>query len=1097
MTCTKSFAGSLVILTLCAGAALAQSDLAAGFRNPPDQAKPHTWWHWMNGNITREGITADLESMKQIGLGGAQLFNVSESIPDGPIKIMSPEWLDLVQFAASEASRLGLELCMHNCPGWSSSGGPWIKPEQAMQMVVTSETIAKGPAKFTSKLAQPAARNDYYRDICVLAFPTPKDDTTRIKDIPVKSGIEYRYGQDPALDALPDVASINRKSIVDLTSKLGPDGSLDWQVPEGSWTIIRFGHTLTGAQNAPSPASGRGLECDKMSKEALDAHWAGMMGPILAKLGPLAGKTLNNSLIDSYEMGGQNWTPRFREEFTKRRGYDPLLYLPTLTGRIVEKGEISERFLWDYRRTIADLFADNYYSHFAQICRKNGLLTSIEPYDGPFECMLTGRDADIPMGEFWVGSGESTSCRLAASVGHTYGQKIIGAEAFTAFPDLGKWQNHPGNLKAVGDLMYTVGINRYIIHRYAHQPWKTGVQPGMTMGQWGTHFERTNTWWNQGTGWIQYLARCQYLLQQCLFSADVCYFTGDAAPNGAPMNLALKARGYDYDAINADVLLRRASVKDGRLVLPDGMSYRLMVLPETTFMTPTTLKRVAQLVGEGLTVLGAPPTKSPSLANYPESDTFVAALAAQVWGASPAAGPSEHAFEKGRVITGKSPEEVLAAAGVIPDCTFANTSGKMTWIHRRLGETQIYFLSNQANRSQEVECTFRVTGLVPELWHADTGEIEQAPIWNQSAATTTVPIRLDPSGSVFVVFRAKAGKTGHLVALTAPEKAAAPKPPAIKILKAAYEAIDGAGGADVTAQVTALALTGQTSIPADNGIFGDPASLHVKRLTVTYTLDGKETTRTVKEHETLELIDAARGDLPIGPMLRTAANDQLDFLAFQPGNYVFRDSAGKDATVAINSVPVPIAIDGPWNVTFPPHLGAPPRIQLDTLASWTAHKDPGVRYFSGTAEYTKDFDVPTALVNADHALYLDLGTVKDLAQVALNGRDLGVIWKPPFRVDISSALKPGKNSLSVKITNQWVNRLIGDEQLPEDVEWRGITLAKWPQWLLDGSPRPSKERVTFTTWRHHTKDSTLLESGLLGPVFLRPAVRTTLPPSSN
>ncbi|MCK6475444.1 MAG: hypothetical protein L6Q35_01280, partial [Phycisphaerales bacterium] len=323
----------------------AQTALEKGFTSPPDSAKPHTWWHWMNGNITAEGITLDLEAMKAVGLGGAQIFNVSEWIPDGGVKIMSPEWRRLVQHAASEADRLGLELCMHNCSGWSSSGGPWIPPEHAMKRVTSATLTVKGGGRIREKLPQPPTNLDWYRDIAVLAFPTPAAPA-KIGDLNVKSGIEYRYNQQPATGG--SEGAVRRDEVVDLSAKLGADGSLDWEAPAGSWTIIRIGETLTGARNAPSPESGRGLECDKLSREALDVHWAGMMGPVIKDLGPLAGKTLNNCLIDSYEMGGQNWTDAMRKEFQARRGYDLQPFLPVLAGVVVDSVDVSERFLWDF-----------------------------------------------------------------------------------------------------------------------------------------------------------------------------------------------------------------------------------------------------------------------------------------------------------------------------------------------------------------------------------------------------------------------------------------------------------------------------------------------------------------------------------------------------------------------------------------------------------------------------------------------------------------------------------------------------------------------------------------------------------------------------
>ncbi len=610
-----------------------------------------------------------------------------------------------------------------------------------MQMLVTSETRVHGPQHFVASLPRPETRVDFYRDIAVLAFPSPHDDARRIPDISSKAGFEARYGLQPALDVYPAEAVVPRAKIVDLTSKLGPDGRVTWDVPDGDWTLLRIGHSPTGATNNPSPDSGRGLECDKLSRIALDEHWAGMMGKIVGDLGPLAGKTLDNCLIDSYEVGPQNWTARFREEFVQRRGYDPLPFLPTITGRVVESGEVSERFLWDLRRTIADLFADEYYGYFVDLCHQSGMLASIEPYDGPFEGLLSGRRADIPMGEFWAGSlEESDSCKLAASVAHTYGRRIVGAEAFTAVPSTGKWRGDPYSLKAVGDLMFTVGINRCIVHRYAHQPWLDRF-PGMTMGQWGTHFERTVTWWKEGSAWVRYLTRCQFLLQEGRFAADVGLFAGEGAPSGAPHDPALKASGYDYDACNADVLLRRMSVKDGRLFLPDGMNYRVLVLPETRFMTPATLAKLRDLVAEGATVVGPKPLRSPSLADLPEGDAQVRKLADELWGDCDGASVKEHAFGKGKVFWGRSVADVLRALDVAPDCEFAGAlKPKMAWIHRIEDGADVYFVSNQRPRSQSVDCTFRVSGREPELWHPDSGATELAPVWSEKDGRTTVSI---------------------------------------------------------------------------------------------------------------------------------------------------------------------------------------------------------------------------------------------------------------------------------------------------------------------------------------------------------------------
>lgn len=1081
----------------------AQTSLEESFRDPPAQARPHTWWHWMNGNISRSGITADLEAMKRIGLGGAQIFNVSEGIPDGPIVYNSDEWRGLVKFAASEAKRLGLELCIHNCAGWSSSGGPWVTPDLAMQTLTTSETRVAGGTRFTGVLPQPATKAGYYRDVAVLAFPTPKDDKTRIADLGPKSLREYQYGMQPSTAAMPADATIAFGSIVDVSSRMGADGKLVWDVPEGGeWTILRIGHTPTGAMNAPSPASGRGLEVDKLSREAFDAYWVGGMAPLIKELGPLAGTALRNCLIDSYEMGCQNWTPRFREEFRTRCDYDPLLYLPVITGRVVDSGPASERFLWDFRRTIGDLFADNYYSQFATRCKENGLLSSVEPYDGPFECEQAARDADIVMGEFWADGGMSGSCKLAASVGHTYGKKFVGAESFTAFPTVGKWQNHPASLKGVGDLMYTSGINRYIIHRYAHQPW-SDVNPGMTMGQWGTHFERTTTWWEQGSAWITYLARCQSLLQQGGFAADVCIFMGEASPNGYLLDDELKSAGYDYDTCGTDVLLNRTSAKDGRIVLTSGMSYRVLVLPETTFMTPRLCEKVRELVRAGATVIGPRPTESPSNSGGSEASAAVARLGSEVWGDCDGKAVKRHAFGSGFVVSGQSPAEVLAGMSIAPDCTLgpAESGGPMpkgTWIHRVIDGTDVYFVSNQRPRSEEVACSFRVSGRVPELWHADTGVVERAPVWSEQDGRTVVPVRFEPWGSVFVVFRSRA-KGQHLASVTPPASVREERRvPAIVVTKAMYEAVDGAGGADVTAKVAAMVAAGETEIPANNSAFGDPTYNHVKRLRVEYTLDGKAASKLADENTSAVLYEAGGPDTPMSYQLVSTRSGGADLVAFSAGAYEFTQSKGKPTTVKVASIPSPIDIAGPWSVNFQSGRGAPDSIKLDTLESLSHSSIPGVKYFSGTAAYEATFNVPSGMISRDHACFLQLGDVKVIAEVMLNGKSLGVWWKPPFEGDVSGLLREGTNTLTIRVTDTWVNRLIGDEQYPDDCEWNGITIKKWPAWFVPGSPsplkdRPVKERLTFTTWKHWHKDSPLPDSGLLGPVRLRVGVRVPIP----
>lgn len=1129
--------GLFLCALLLTGASLLADELAENFLNPPDSAKPQTWWHWMNGNITKQGITADLEAMKRVGIGGAQIFNVNCGIPEGPVKIGSEEWVQLKRFAIAEASRLGLEIGIHNCAGWSSSGGPWNTPENAMQYVVGSEVAVRGPKHESLLLPQPAKRLKYYRDIAVLAFKRPQGETVRFRDFAPKIStsdpslnasvaidgdletscslplgkpgqpafVQFEFDRpfaaqtlsvagelecaaniqisddgkvfktirstptlrgisrlelsnsnsftfplvssrffrvelvrpsarmksflfneiewsprlgvenleakaayfrvdniEPAAEGYSPEHVLPRGEVIDLTSRMEGDGRLEWDVPEGGWTILRLGHTPTGKTNQPAPGYVSGLECDKLSKEALDAHWADMMQKVVDAAGPLAGKSLNNVIIDSYEASCQNWTPRFREEFKKRRAYDLFDFLPVLGGRVVESPEVTERFLWDMRRTIADLFAENYYGHMAALAHRNGMHFSVEPYgDGPFEDLAAGATGDIVMAEFWAGMQQPHhSCKLAASVAHTNGLKIIGAESFTASYATGKWQNHPYLLKATGDRAYCMGINRFIMHRFAHQPW-LNVYPGMTMGPWGCHFDRTNTWWEQGSAWLKYLARCQYLLQQGLFVADVCVFTGEDAPSSLDPSVKMPP-GHDFDGCGTNVIMKM-EVKKGRIVLPEGMSYRLLMLPESRRMTPQLINKVAELVRDGATVIAPKPSKSPSLSGYPACDTEVARLADEVWCDCDGKQITEHAYGKGKVIWGKPLGKVLAESKIAPDF-----EGDLSYIHRTVGEAEIYFLSNQKASAREIVCTFRVAGKAPELWSPDTGLIEQTPLYDSTGdGRTKVVLRFDPAGSVFVVFR---------------------KP--------------------VQDPVVAVTRNGQPL----------GASESAQKLTL----------------------------LPDG---------KLTLTAWEPGAYMAKTDSGKVYQANVPALPQSVEIDGPWELRFPPNWGAPERVRMEKLVSWPEHSEEGVKHFSGTATYETKFNVPADSLGQNQRLYLDLGRVEVIAQVAINGKDLGILWKPPFRVDVTDSLNAGENLLEVKITNLWPNRLIGDAQLPEDAQWKeskeGSRLVAVPQWLKEGKASPAG-RLTFATWKHWDKEDALLPSGLLGPVKLVPAAQVPL-----
>ncbi len=1078
-----------MLLMVALSATIQTSDaLASGFRNPPAWARPHTWWHWMDGNVTKEGITADLEAMKQVGIGGAQMFTVSQGIPPGKAGYMSPEWRIMTAFAVDEANRLGVELCIHNCAGWSSSGGPWIKPEDAMQVLAWSEVRVSGPSAMHQTLPQPKApqvyaKVDYYKDIEVYAFPTPQGSVPVVRGEQLgRTGVVRSDGLQPNISS--PIAGIPKAAIIDITAHLR-DGVLDWDVPAGDWTILRLGHVPTGIDNHPAPPEGDGLEVDKLSRHALDNHWAGMMAKVLSDVGPLAGKSLNNALIDSYEVGSQNWTPKFRSEFRRLRGYDPMPYLPAIAGYNVQSKDVTERFLWDMRRTIADLYAENYFGYFAELCHRAGLKFSTEPYgDGGFDNIQAGSTADIPMGEFWIGGLAIESTKLASSIGHVYGKNVIGAESFTADDIRGRFLEEPYMLKTIGDLAWCNGINRYIFHRYAMQPWMN-FKPGMTMGPWGTHLERTQTWWKEAATWLKYVARGQYLLQSGQFVADAIVYNGDNAPQDLPYSAGqgrVVPTGYDYDGCDKKALLSM-TVRQGRVVLPSGMSYSLLILPKSDFMTLQVAQKIRQLRDSGAVIIGSEPHFSPTLANWPTAESQMRQIV----------GPL---FSRTSLKSIKSITSAVAfmQIGLKPDFEYKSLSGgsKLCYIHRRLDGAEIYYVANQKYSNTSVDATFRVDDQAPELWHPESGFIEPATVYRAAGGRTTVQLNLGSAESVFVVFRKRSDKA-HLTSFsTATSLATTAKQPTILIDRARYESADGRG-VDVTAKVRELLQQGDVEISATNSNFGDPIVNVVKHLVVEYRVNGKPHKVTVAENEAVSL--ATAGPQSVGPAnydLRRLNDSRYELVQWNPSSYVASSSKGVSKRIPFVGGNEQLDLSKNWTVNFPPKLGAPAWATFDKLQSFTLNDDDGIKYFSGTATYSKTFDVPSALVSPRRAMRLDLGDVKNFATIVLNGRVLATLWKPPFSLDVSGFVKAGQNRLEVRVTNLWVNRMIGDEQLPPDVEWDGMQLKKWPDWLVEGKPRPETGRITFSTWHFWRKDSPLLESGLLGPVILRSAPKTVV-----
>ncbi len=1135
-----------------------ESELAGGFQNPPDCARPWVYWFWLNGNITPEGITLDLEAMKRVGVGGVLIMEVDQGAPLGPVPFAGDRWRELFRHVVSEANRLGLQVNMNDDAGWDGSGGPWVTPDKAMQKLVWSETQVTGGQRFEGLLPQPPTVGGYYRDITVLAYPTPAD--YRIPDIEGKSALVRRDMNAPAAyPTVPAEVSIPRDRIAYVPEHMTPEGRFTWDVPEGKWTILRLGHTLTGAVNAPAPASGQGLECDKLSPEGAEAAFNGFIAKLTADNRPLCGKALVSTHIDSWENGSQNWTPRFREEFYRRRGYDPLMYLPVMTGRVVDSLEVSERFLYDVRQTVSDLLVDNYAGHMRKLAHTRGLRLSIEAYgDTTVDDLAYAGRADEPMGEFWAwpGLGAEGTLTEMSSAAHVYGRPICGAESFTS-DDGERWRHFPRSLKPLGDRAFCMGIQRFVFHRYALQPWREDRRPGMSMGPWGLHYERTQTWWEQSTAWHKYLARCQYLLQQGRPVVDVLYLAPEGAPRSFNAPPSAVRSGYAGDACPTDALMRRVSVLNGRLVLPDGMSYRALVLPGAECMTPQLIQRLRELAGAGATIIGSPPVKAPGLSGYPECDARVRDQAREIWAS-------------GRVITGKSAAEVLGPRGIPPDFT---ADRMLDFVHRRLGPVEVYFVANSMGHGVNANCNFRVCGMAPELWHPDTGRLEPAAVYTVTRGVTHLPLRFEGGQSVFVVFRPGASRVDPVVSVTRDGKAVLPAPtpeaphitirratwiptqpgkhtrdateqvqrmvnagtrsfvvaelisggdPAsmiVKTLRMEYEAggqtftvsatdpervtLEAPAGAekitvrralwgpaddpvyeakDVTAQVQRKVAAGDVSfVVADLASEGDPSPNILKTLRVEYVIGGKALTTSATDPERLVFQLSADAEPPV--RLERDVDGWLWAVPSQPGEYVATTESGRTLSFP-GSQPRVTEVPGPWRVDFPAGWGAPPSVELTKLASWSDNPDPGVRYFSGTGLYHKAMHVPPRWLGLGRRLTLDLGQVEVIARVRVNGQDLGILWKAPYRVDITDVARPGSNALEVEVTNLWPNRMIGDELLPEDsARWDNGTLKEWPSWLMAGKPSPTG-RFTFTDWRLWHKGDALLPSGLVGPVRL-------------
>ncbi len=1089
--------------------------LKAEFQTPPDDAKPRVWWHWMNGNVTKEGIRADLEWMNRVGIGGFQNFDAgmaTTQVVDERLIYMTPEWKDAFSFTTNLADSLGLEMAIAGSPGWSESGGPWVKPEEAMKKYVWTETRVEGGKPFSGKLPQPSSvsgpfqnlplaegmmggpaentepepKPEFYVDAAVYAYRLPESDQS-LKELGAKvtssggnftleqltdgdlvesstlpeakiSWIQYELSEpvsmqaitlvggggggmfmsggptrslessndgvnfakvmdlssgsvdqttltfppttakyfrvvwetqpvqvDPAMAGMmmgfgggapapsgtqvaefvlhsgamvnrfedkaafsgatdlytaftsevPAETVVDKTSVVDITSLMQEDGTLNWTPESGEWMVVRLGYSLTGHENSPASPEATGLEVDKLSAKHVNSYFTNYLDQYLDATNGLMGERgLQYVITDSWEAGTQNWTDEMMQEFEQRRGYSMLPWMPVLTGHIVESAEASDKFLWDFRKTLGDLVAENHYNQLTEILDERGMGRYSESHEARRAFIGDGMEvkktADVPMGAGWTPGGfggneggfatvYQADIRESASVSHLYGQKYVAAESLTAMGS--DWAWSPELLKPVADHLMACGLNRFVIHTSVHQPLMDKA-PGMSLGPFGQWFTRNETWAEQATAWTSYLARSCYMLQQGKYVSDIAYFYGEdnnITTLFGHMKMPQIPEGYSFDFINADAIVNWVSVDNGEIVTPTGMSYRLLVLdPNSRYMTLSILRKVKEMVEAGAVVTGTKPVMTPSLSDDPaEFDAIVSELWATENGVTEVG--------NGKVYSGMSLTEVSSQQGIVADMSYtkpdANT--ELFFVHRKVGDADIYWVNNRSDKATDLSATFRVAGKEAEIWHPETGKT-QAVSYSIEDDLTTVPLHLEPNDAYFVVF----------------------------------------------------------------------------------------------------------------------ANDA--------------SSNSKDIPQAVESNL--LELQGPWAVEFQEDRGAPAQATFETLAPWNENSNEGVKYFSGTASYKKTIEASENWLADGEEVWIDLGDVQDLAEVFVNGKSMGIVWKKPFRVNITERLTQGENQLEIQVTNLWVNRLIGDQQ-------PGMN-----------------EKITFVSNPFYTADSPLRTSGLLGPV---------------
>lgn len=1000
------------------------------FTETPKEQPLAVYWYWLDGNISEEGVVKDLQAMKQVGINRVQIGMIGDGqgAPRGPVRMFTDKWWKIMHTMFKTASELNIEVGLFNCPGWSQSGGPWVKPEQSMRYLAAVNETVQGPVKFNGKL--PSLGNDA-QDVRVLAYPVKGLNTKTIvadnvenqnevllsgketmtarslvlhladegegdMELAVRKGDEWvtvdKYYLDrsntnpnvgfiplaPYVFSLPEIEGsqfrvtlgetgfigkieisekpqveffaektlgkmypyplpmwddylwrnqpeynstdmLQATQVIDITSHMTPDGKLTWDVPEGTWVISRTGMLTTGVECSPAPKEGRGLETDKMSKEHIRTHFDNYLGKILERIPAEDRKTFKIVVEDSYETGGQNWTDNMIEAFKEAYGYDPVPYIPALNGTVVGSPDITDRFLWDLRRLVADMVAYEYVAGLREVSHEHGLTTWLENYGHwgfPGEFLQYGGQSDEIAGEFWsFGDLGDIENKAASSCGHIYGKEKVWAESCTCGGS--NFDLYPATMKQRVDRFFTEGINATLLHLYIQQP--DDRTPGIN-AWFGNEFNRNNTWFWQLDTFLDYLKRCNYLLQQGRYVADVAYFIGEDTPKMTGVRNPEIPKGYSYDYVNAEVLMT-AKAMDGKLVLESGMEYSVLVLPKIETMRPELLAKIQQLVKDGVVLQGPAPRRSPSLENYPEADIQVQTMANQMWQSKIYPFAEKVEYGNGFIYPNASLEQILADRGVQPDFTASDPMLPVLFIHLTTEEGEMYFVSNQTEETISFDANFRVKGMQPELWDPETSEVRYLPQHKDLTGVTSVPMTMAPLESAFVVFR-------------------------------------------------------------------EPA----------------------------------------------------------------KDITGENFPEA----QVVTAVDGPWTITFEEGRGGPKKpVVTEKLFDWIESENPQIKYFSGNAIYTTKFNVDKL---PEDQTYIDLGDVMVMAKVRVNGQEAGGVWTTPYQVNVTDLLKEGENTLEVEVVNCWRNRMVGECSMPK------------------------KERFTFHTAADINAESELQSSGLLGPV---------------